>query len=184
MLRREGHCAQQALNLKEGPHSAGTTPLLVSLLEQQRQRQQQRQRLSIGHESAGDLELDDDPLRSLPSERQLQSSSSFRDESVEFDELEAELAQTKSRSAPAPAQTPPPNVSAAEMNKAASSPQKSSPTRDVAFNAHHSPSKTLSPLKQPHLSSLGGWARLMNASHLCSLFSHAPLSSLVLKKRI
>jgi hypothetical protein len=144
----EGLCAQQALNLK-GSQSAATTPLLVSLLQQQQQRQRQR-----AQDEDKRLELDDDPLRSLPSERQLQSSSSVRDESVEFDELEAELAQTQSRTPP----PPPPGVSAA-ASRTTSSPQKS-PSRDVApvKSPAKAPAVSLAP-KQPHLSSLGGWAR-------------------------
>ena len=111
--------------------STATTPLLVSILEEEQRRQNAQ-------------DEDDDPLRPLPSERQLQSSSSIRDESEEFDELEAELAQTMSRTPPIVS----PNVAGAANITA--SPQKS-PKRDV-------PSTTHSPAKQQHLSSLGGWA--------------------------
>jgi hypothetical protein len=123
------------LSLKDS-QPAATTPLLVSLLQDYVQEREKmsgiRSPVSSSHDFADALNLDDDPLRSMPSEQQLQSSISarnesvydddplrslpserqlhssmpIRDESVEFDELEAELAQTKSR-------TPTPTVSAA-----------------------------------------------------------------------
>jgi hypothetical protein len=132
-------------------------PLLVSLLEQQQRHRNSEDDdrgngtsadiqmcLSTGHNSFGDPECDDDPLRPLPSERPLQSSSSIRDESEEFDELEAELAQTMGRTQPPLT----PSVGAA-AKVSTSSPQKSLTSEDSSAP------------KERHLSSLRGGARLV-----------------------
>eukprot|EP00227_Mantoniella_beaufortii_P001684 CAMPEP_0197615978 /NCGR_PEP_ID=MMETSP1326-20131121/60298_1 /TAXON_ID=1155430 /ORGANISM="Genus nov. species nov., Strain RCC2288" /LENGTH=553 /DNA_ID=CAMNT_0043184859 /DNA_START=74 /DNA_END=1735 /DNA_ORIENTATION=- len=171
---------RQALSLK-GAQPAASTPLLVALLQQhaqeraaaQQHQQHQQQHLqlqqpssrssaSISHEySADDDAMDDghDPLRSLPSEQQLQSS--FREESMEFDELDAELAKTsdkhpsplmlsalKSRSTPPP---PPPEVS---FRMQSPSPDFK-PVASLASTTTLAPVSSLAPQRQPHLSSLG-----------------------------
>lgn len=96
----EGHFTWHALSMKE---PATNTPLLLHLLQLALDKKGEIQPLlSTSHDSAGGLVQDDDLLRSLPSERQLQPSTSMRDESVEFDELQEELAQTSSCSPSAP----------------------------------------------------------------------------------